>query len=62
MIAIIDYGLGNLYSVAGAIEKLGHTAVITRDVKEMEKADKLIELAKSAGGQDNITVVLSAVM
>ena len=27
-----------------------------------EKAEKLIELAKSGGGHDNITVVLSAVM
>lgn len=42
MIGIIDYGLGNLNSVAGAIEKLGYKAVITHNILELERADKLI--------------------
>ncbi|MDA1100167.1 MAG: imidazole glycerol phosphate synthase subunit HisH [Proteobacteria bacterium] len=42
MIAIIDYGLGNLTSVAGAIEKVGHEAVITSDLQVLADADKLI--------------------
>lgn len=42
MIGIIDYGSGNIQSVAGAIEKLGFTAVITHDIKQLEAADKLI--------------------
>lgn len=42
MIAIIDYGLGNVQSVAGAVEKLGYQAVITNDIQELQKADKLI--------------------
>lgn len=42
MIAIIDYGLGNVQSVAGAVEKLGFDAVITNNIKELRKADKLI--------------------
>lgn len=42
MIGIIDYGLGNLNSVAGAIEKLGHKTVITNNILELEKADKLV--------------------
>jgi imidazole glycerol-phosphate synthase subunit HisH len=42
MIAIIDYGLGNLGSVAGAVEKVGHEAVITSDAQALSVADKLI--------------------
>lgn len=41
-IVVIDYGLGNLQSVAGAIEKLGHVAIISSDIREMKSADKLI--------------------
>lgn len=42
MIAVIDYGLGNVQSVAGAVEKLGYQAVITNNIQELQKADKLI--------------------
>lgn len=42
MIGIIDYGLGNLTSVAGAIEKLGYEPVITCNVAKLEQAHKLI--------------------
>jgi len=42
MIIIIDYGLGNLFSVIGAVEKLGFKAKISSKVSDMEKADKLI--------------------
>lgn len=42
MIVIIDYGLGNLFSVKGAIEKLGFKAKISNKIKDFEKADKLI--------------------
>ena len=31
MIAIIDYGMGNLRSVQKALERLGHAAEVTRD-------------------------------
>ena len=41
-ITIIDYGLGNLRSVLGAIEKLGHEAIITNDISKIEISDKLI--------------------
>ena len=41
-IAIINYGLGNLRSVCGAVEKLGHRAYITNDIAKFEEADKLI--------------------
>jgi imidazole glycerol-phosphate synthase subunit HisH len=42
MIVIIDYGLGNLRSVAGAVEKLGHVPVISNRLEDFEKATKLI--------------------
>lgn len=41
-VAIVDYGLGNLRSVAGAVERLGHDVVITSDPDELARADKLI--------------------
>lgn len=42
MVGIIDYGLGNLRSVAGAVQKLGHEAVVSSEVGELERADRLI--------------------
>ena len=42
MIAIIDYGMGNLRSVQKALEFVGQNAVVTDDIKEMERADKLV--------------------
>ncbi len=42
MIAIIDYGMGNLRSVQKALEFVGQEAVITDDVSVMERADKLV--------------------
>ena len=42
MIAVIDYGMGNLRSVQKAFEFLGFEAVVTDDTAVMEKADKLV--------------------
>ncbi|MFH1904908.1 MAG: imidazole glycerol phosphate synthase subunit HisH [bacterium] len=42
MIAIIDYGLGNLRSVSKAVEKLGAEAEVTDNPKRIEKADGII--------------------
>ncbi len=42
MIAIIDYGMGNLRSVQKAFEYLGMEAVITEDVNVIQKADKVV--------------------
>lgn len=33
MIAIIDYGMGNLHSVSKAVERLGYEAVVTADAE-----------------------------
>lgn len=42
MIAIIDYGFGNTGSIQNMLKKLGHDAIVTNDVKVLERADKLI--------------------
>lgn len=42
MIAIIDYGMGNLRSVQKAFEYLGNKAVITQQPSEIQKADKVV--------------------
>ncbi|WP_079914636.1 imidazole glycerol phosphate synthase subunit HisH [Paenibacillus sp. 32352] len=42
MIAIIDYGMGNLHSVSKAVERLGYEAVITSDEQQIMAADGAI--------------------
>ena len=42
MIAIIDYGAGNLFSVKNALDYLGFENIITKDADELRKADRLI--------------------
>ena len=42
MIAIIDYGMGNLRSVQRKLELLKQEVIITQDIKEIEKASQLI--------------------
>ena len=42
MIAIIDYGMGNLRSVQKGFEHTGHEAVVTSDAKTILNADKVV--------------------
>ncbi|CAM3510486.1 imidazole glycerol phosphate synthase subunit HisH [Paenibacillus lupini] len=42
MIAIIDYGMGNLHSVSKAVERLGYEAVVTADPAVIAAADGAI--------------------
>jgi glutamine amidotransferase len=42
MIAIIDYGMGNLRSVQKAFEKVGHQAIVTSDAAQVAAADKVV--------------------
>lgn len=42
MIAIVNYGLGNLHSVKKAVEYVGGDAVVTEDPKSILQADKII--------------------
>ncbi|KAA9002353.1 imidazole glycerol phosphate synthase subunit HisH [Paenibacillus spiritus] len=41
-VAIVDYGIGNLHSVAKAIERLGQEALVTGDAAEILAADRVI--------------------
>jgi glutamine amidotransferase len=42
MIAIIDYGMGNLHSVSKAVERLGYEAIVTSDPVQILAADGAI--------------------
>ena len=42
MIAIIDYGVGNLFSLTSSFKAIGEEVIITSDVEIIKKADKLI--------------------
>ncbi|MBQ0004319.1 MAG: imidazole glycerol phosphate synthase subunit HisH [Clostridiales bacterium] len=42
MIAIIDYGVGNLFSLQCSLAKIGFDAVVTSDKAEIEAADRII--------------------
>lgn len=42
MIAIIDYGVGNLFSLCSSFAAIGHDVTVSGDPAVLEKADKLI--------------------
>ena len=42
MIAIIDYGVGNLFSLKCSFAAIGETAVVSGDPKVIKSADKLV--------------------
>jgi glutamine amidotransferase len=42
MIVIIDYGMGNLGSIANMFKKVGAESVVTNDVPTIERASKLV--------------------
>ena len=42
MIAIIDYGMGNLRSVQKGFEKIGFDAVVTSDPKALQDAERVV--------------------
>ena len=64
MIAIVDYGVGNLFSLAGSFREIGAPAVVSGDADELKKADKIVlpgvgafsDAAKKlrAGGLDRV--------
>ncbi len=55
-VVIIDYGLGNVASVANAVEALGGLAMVTRKKEDIEVADKIILPGVGAfeKGMDNL--------
>ncbi|MGB0911796.1 MAG: imidazole glycerol phosphate synthase subunit HisH [Nitrospirales bacterium] len=42
MIAIVDYGMGNLRSVQKACEAVGHTAIVTRESSKIADASHVV--------------------
>lgn len=42
MIAIIDYGVGNLFSLHSSLQRVGVDAVVTSDKQVIKNADKII--------------------
>ncbi|MFH6937385.1 imidazole glycerol phosphate synthase subunit HisH [Flavobacterium sp. FlaQc-30] len=42
MVTIIDYGIGNLTSIKNMLKKVGSNSIISSDIDEISKADKLI--------------------
>ncbi|MDA1476513.1 imidazole glycerol phosphate synthase subunit HisH [Bacillus changyiensis] len=42
MIGVIDYGMGNLYSVSKALERIEAPYVISEEIEELQKADSYI--------------------
>ena len=42
MVAIIDYGVGNLFSLRCSLEKIGAQVLVTKESEQLQYADKLI--------------------
>lgn len=42
MIAIIDYGVGNLFSLKSSFKAIGEDAIVTNDEKIIDKCDRII--------------------
>ena len=43
MIAVIDYGVGNLFSLCRSLEAIGQQPVVTGDPALLRQADKLFQ-------------------
>ena len=42
MIAIVDYGVGNLFSLKSSLSMIGADAIVTGDAKTLHEADRII--------------------
>ena len=42
MIAIVDYGVGNLFSLQSSFKAIGEEAFVSGDAEELDKADRLV--------------------
>ena len=51
MIAIIDYGVGNLYSLSRSLEYIGEKAAVTNDRRIILNADRVILPGVGAFGE-----------
>lgn len=57
MIAVIDYGVGNLFSLKSSLSAIGQEAVVTRDQEELDRADHILLPGVGAFGEDRKSVV-----
>ena len=62
MVAIVDYDAGNIKSVEKALQYIGEHPVITRDVKEIKKADHVIVVHRLWASALGYSCFLSEVM
>ena len=42
MIAIVDYGVGNLFSLKSSLAAVGHSVLVTGDASDLRRAEKII--------------------
>ena len=42
MIAVVDYGVGNLYSLTCSLKHIGADSIVTRNAETLKNADKII--------------------
>lgn len=42
MVAIVDYGVGNLFSLKSSLDAVGAEVIVSGDAEEIKKADKII--------------------
>jgi glutamine amidotransferase len=56
MIVIVDYGMGNAGSILNRIKRMGAEAVVSSDVQDLARADKIIlpGVGYFAAGMDNL--------
>ena len=63
MIAIVDYGVGNLFSLVSSLKALGLAAEVTGDASRLRAADKIILLdhdtVTSADKKDDLFALLT---
>jgi len=41
-VSVIDYGLNNIFSICGAIKKIGYDPIVVREPNELKGSDKII--------------------
>ena len=42
MVAIVDYGVGNLFSLRSSLSAIGAEVIVTSDVDELKNSDQII--------------------
>ena len=42
MVAIVDYGVGNLFSLKSSLDRIGEQAIVTGDAQALKQAERII--------------------